>query len=174
MICLDTSFAQFFTLEFWNKLANIIMAIIAFGALWYTKRQLRSNREESRRATAYATYQEYLNLCFNNASLAYGNEEQIAKNEITKISYPWFISQMLFTFEQILENQKKDKQWETAITHQLKQHAWFLKKSNSAARDEWCYELKSLITIVVKDYEKLNSHTVKPPSGTVKKPKPLY
>lgn len=56
---------------------------------------------------------------------------------------------------------KKDKQWETAIMHQLKQHAWFLKKSNSAARDEWCSELKSLITIVVYDYEKLDSHAVK-------------
>lgn len=151
MICLDTSAAQLFTFEFWNNRADIIMALIAGIALVFTIKQLRSGRKESRRATAYSTYQEYLKLCFENAILAYGNQEEIIqKGNITK-EYPWFVSQMLFAFEQILENDKSDKQWKTSIKSQLERHAWYLKRSNTANRDEWSNELKSMINDVTAE-----------------------
>ncbi|KAE8177703.1 hypothetical protein GLP21_05230 [Photobacterium carnosum] len=151
MICLDTNIAQLLTFEFWNDRADIIMTLIAGIALLFTIIQLRSGRKESRRATAYSTYQEYLKLCFDNVVLAYGNKNEIIKNgEITK-EYPWFVSQMLFAFEQILENDNSDEQWKVSIKSQLKRHAWYMKRSNTANRDEWNNELRIIINEVIAE-----------------------
>lgn len=150
MTCLDTSIAQFFTLQFWNDRADIIMSVIAAVALAFTIKQLKSSRKESRRTTAYSTYQEYLRLCFDNPKFAYGNKNEIVLNGKTEEQYPWFVSQMLFAFEQILETDKSDNQWKTAIEAQLKRHAWYLKKSTSANREEWSTELSVIIKRVTQ------------------------
>ena len=151
MICLNTSVAQFLTYEFWNERANIIMFIIAALALILTLKQLSSGRKESRRATAYSAYQEYLQSCFENPKLAYGNQEDIVVDGKTIQEYPWFFSKMLFTFEQILETDKSDEQWTTSLRSQLERHAWYLKKSNTASRDEWSDELRSMIDDVTSE-----------------------
>ena len=149
MICLDTNAAQLLTFEFWNERADIIMAIVAILALILTLKQLQSGRLESRRATAYATYQEYLKNCAENPKLAYGNRNEIVLNGVTQEEYPWFISQMLFTFEQVLETSKSDKQWKTAIRSQLERHAWYLEGSNTVKREEWSKDLMTLIKEVI-------------------------
>ena len=68
------------------------------------------------------------------------------------------LPQMLFAFEQILENDKSDEQWKTSIKSQLERHAWYLKSSNSANRDEWSNELKSMINDVCCGKGNLASH----------------
>ncbi|MGR5355794.1 hypothetical protein [Vibrio chagasii] len=153
MICLDTNAAQLLTFEFWNERADIIMAIVAILALILTLKQLRSGRLESRRATAYATYQEYLKNCAENPKLAYGNRNEIVLNGVTREEYPWFISQMLFTFEQVLETSKSDKQWKTAIRSQLERHAWYLEGSNTIKRKEWSDELTALISVAISNWQ---------------------
>lgn len=153
MICLDTNAAQLLTFEFWNERADIIMAIVAILALITTIKQLRTGRLESRRATAYATYQEYLKNCANNPQFAYGNRNDIVVNGVINKEYPWFISQMLFTFEQVLETSKSDEQWKTAIQSQLKRHAWYLEKSNTVKRKEWCSTLMLLIEDAIKNWQ---------------------
>lgn len=145
MICLDTNAANLLTFEFWNERADIIMAVVAVLALMLTLKQLRSGRQESRRATAYATYQEYLKNCADNPKFAYGNKNDIVSNGVTHEKYPWFVSQMLFTFEQVLETSKSDKQWRTAIQSQLEKHAWYLERSNTIKRNEWSTDLMTLI-----------------------------
>ncbi|MGQ6251068.1 hypothetical protein ACUNF8_25035 [Serratia sp. IR-2025] len=145
MICLDVDIAQFMTYKFWNERADIITGCIAAIALLFTIIQLRANKREARRATAYNTYQEYLRLCFDNPKLAYGKENEIRKFDGIDIKYPWFISQMLFAFEQILENDMCDPEWETSIKSQLLRHSWYLKNSKSANRNEWNIKLKSII-----------------------------
>lgn len=149
MICLDTNAANLLTFEFWNERADIIMAVVAVLALMLTLQQLRSGRQESRRATAYATYQEYLKNCADNPKFAYGNKNDIVSNGVTHEKYPWFISQMLFTFEQVLETSKSDKQWRTAIQSQLEKHAWYLEGSNTVKREEWSKDLMTLIKEVI-------------------------
>ncbi|HIF9454769.1 TPA: hypothetical protein ACX6SO_003492, partial [Photobacterium damselae] len=144
MICLDTNAARLLTFDFWNDRADIIMMVIASIALVFTIKQLLSARKESRRATAYATYQEYLKLCFENPTLAYGNQSKIIQNDQTNPKYPWFVSQMLFAFEQILETDKSDDQWLVSIESQLERHAWYLKNSSTANRLEWNEELKAI------------------------------
>ncbi|CAI1841786.1 hypothetical protein [Serratia ficaria] len=146
MICLDMDIAQLLTYKFWNDRANIITACIAIIALSFTIKQLRASRRESRRATAYNTYQEYLKLCFENPEFAYGKENEIRKNGRIDNKYPWFISQMLFAFEQILENDKCDSEWKTSIKSQLLLHSWYLRVSKSANREEWSKELKNIIS----------------------------
>lgn len=137
MVCLDTSLSQMLTFAFWNDRAALITAAIAFAALIYTARQLKQNKIESRRNLSHTIYQNYLNLCFSNAELAYGNQEEIDGNPELKKKYPWFIAQMLFTFEQILDNGETDDKWNIAIAVQLKRHSWYLKKSKSVKCNEW-------------------------------------
>ncbi len=151
MICLDTSVAQLLTYDFWNDRADIIMTIVAALALILTLKQLHSGRQESRRATAYSAYQEYLKICFESPKLAYGNREEIVVDGKTVREYPWFISQMLFTFEQILEADKSDGQWRISIKSQLERHAWYLKKSSTANRDEWSDELNLMINDAIAE-----------------------
>ncbi|AIW17248.1 hypothetical protein VITU102760_19810 [Vibrio tubiashii] len=162
MICLDTNAARLLTFDFWNDRADIVMMVIASIALVFSIKQLLSGRKESRRATAYATYHEYLKLCFDNSALAYGNQSEIIQNGQTTPEYPWFVSQMLFAFEQILETDKSDEQWQISIKSQLERHAWYLKKSKTANRSEWNEELKAIIKQVtsevsVQPQEKLGS-----------------
>ncbi|WP_261858178.1 hypothetical protein [Photobacterium sanguinicancri] len=151
MICLDTNIAQLLTFDFWDKRADIFMMTIAGIALAFTVAQLRSGRRESRRATAYSAYQEYLKLCFENPDFAYGDQSTIKKNGKTNPKYPWFVSQMLFTFEQVLESDKSDNEWKTAIKSQLKMHKWYLKTSNSIERPEWRPELMAVLNEALKD-----------------------
>ncbi|TOA24852.1 hypothetical protein [Vibrio parahaemolyticus] len=158
MICLDTNAANLLTFEFWNERADIIMAVVAVLALMLTLQQLRSGRQESRRATAYATYQEYLKNCADNPKFAYGNKNDIVSNGVTHEKYPWFVSQMLFTFEQVLETSKSDKQWRTAIQSQLEKHAWYLERSNTIKRNEWSDDLMTLIRNALA-YKKTKNNT---------------
>ncbi|PSX21514.1 hypothetical protein C0W52_09370 [Photobacterium kishitanii] len=150
-MCFDTHLAQFLMFDFWDKRADIFMMIIAFVALTFTIIQLWISRRESRRTTAYSAYQEYLKLCFENHELSYGDESVIRNNkgEINP-QYPWFISHMLFTFEQILETDKNDKEWKIAITSQLENHKWYLKKSDSVKRLEWNSKLRCILIDVLK------------------------
>lgn len=151
MICLDTNAAQLLTFNFWNDRTDIIMMVIAIIALVFSIHQLLSGRKESRRATAYATYQEYLKLCFENSTLAYGNQSEIVQYGQTTPEYPWFVSQMLFAFEQILETDKSDEQWKISIKSQLERHAWYIKKSSTANRAEWNEELRAIIKLVTSE-----------------------
>ncbi|ETJ86937.1 hypothetical protein D029_3760 [Vibrio parahaemolyticus 970107] len=52
---------------------------------------------------------------------------------------------MLFTFEQILDVNKEDKDWNTTIIAQLKKHKLHLSKSGSVKREEWSEHLTKLI-----------------------------
>lgn len=145
MTCFEFSLAELLTFSFWNDRASIITAAIATLALAIAVCQLYINRYESRRNTAYSIYQEYLKLCFEYADLSYGKQSDILINGKINNKYPWFIAQMLFAFEQILEIDKNDENWNVAIASQLKKHQWYLKKSKSVERNEWNEKLKDII-----------------------------
>ena len=150
MICFDTSFAQILNLEFWNERVALIMMVIAGCALIFTAFQLVSGRKESRRSSAYSAYQAYLKICFDNSKLAFGDEKIIRNGNKLDPKYPWFIAQMLFSFEQILEIDQGEE-WDIAIKSQLNKHRWFLIRSNSVNRGEWSCKLKCLLNQVIKE-----------------------
>ncbi|MCU8063389.1 hypothetical protein L5L91_21850 [Shewanella sp. SM55] len=145
MICYETGLAAVLDAQLLANWATIAAPFIAISAISYAKRQLNASRADSRRATAYATYQSYLQLCFEHTTFARGNENDITRNQDDYERYKWFVAQMLFSFEQVLEAcSGDDDTWEPTIKHQLKRHKWHLDKSGSASRPEWSKALKVL------------------------------
>lgn len=145
MICFDNDIGYYLTFDFWNKRADIIVAIIASIALVFTIIQIMINRKEARRATAFAAYNEYLKLSFDFPDFSYGIQNKINANSSINLKYPWFVSRMLFCFEQILSVEKNNKEWLIALESQLSKHAWYLRKSKSVKRNEWSKELLNII-----------------------------
>ncbi|WP_311749951.1 hypothetical protein [Proteus penneri] len=135
------------------NLIPILTLVIAFLAYNLAKSQLASMKKESLRGIAYSVYKDYLRLCFENPDFSYGNKDKIVINGKLNEKYPWYISQMLFTFEQILEVDKKDNYWNKSIYSQLKRHDWYLKDSNSIKRCEWTPTLQKIIDIVIKEHK---------------------
>ncbi|MCU7984490.1 hypothetical protein ACRN96_05735 [Shewanella oncorhynchi] len=144
MMCFKSGFAALLDISLWAGWANIVMAIVAVLALLFARTQVESARRDSRRASAYAAYSEYLKLCIENESFARGMEIEITRNEDDYSKYRWFVANMLFAFEQVLEVCKDDPTWKETIRHQLLRHKWHLDKSGSAKRDEWGADLKDL------------------------------
>ena len=145
MKCFNISWSTLLDASLWASWSTIGMFIVAATAVVVAYRQLRSSKQESRRASAYAAYKEFLRLCFDHPDLAYGNEESIKECEKNYVQYRWFIAQMLFTFEQILKVLPNDPEWKTTISNQLKKHIWHLKESSSVKREEWSEPLMQLL-----------------------------
>lgn len=141
-MCFDFGAAQFLSFDFWDARADIFVMIIAFFALVFAIIQILSSRNEARRATAYASYQSYLNLCFEHPQLARGTKVDITSDPATYSKYRWFIAQMLFCFEQVLDAEPNSDTWNEAIKSQLKRHAWHLEVSKSVTRKEWSSRLR--------------------------------
>ncbi|WP_107947349.1 hypothetical protein [Shewanella baltica] len=144
MTCFKTGLASLLDLSLWSGWANIVMAVVAVLALLFARKQLESASKDSKRATAYSAYADYLKLCIENESLARGVEIEITRNDDNYSKYRWFVANMLFAFEQVLEACNDDTTWQETIRHQLKRHKWHLDKSRSTKRAEWSDELKAL------------------------------
>ncbi len=148
MTCFETGFSVLLDIQTWKNWLPIISLIIAVLAGCIALIQLHSGRNESRRATANNIYSQYLTLCFDNPKFAYGLSE--AEHDIeTYNKYRWFVSNMLFTFEQVLETQSKDEKWITTIQAQLKRHKKHLDKSSTVKDRVWNDELMELIEKVI-------------------------
>ncbi|KKY84360.1 hypothetical protein OA46_15080 [Enterobacter cloacae] len=149
MICFINDISYYLTFDFWNKRADIIVAVVAVIALLFTIFQIIINKREARRATALTAYNEYLKLSFDFPEYSYGDEQHISNNGSTFDKYPWFISRMLFCFEQILSVERNNNEWKIALESQLSKHSWFLKKSKSVRRKEWSKDLQKMINKVI-------------------------
>jgi len=150
MTCFNTGWAYLADYQFWDERTGIITAAVAVIALLIAWRQLWGSRKESRRATAYAAYSKFLELCEQNPNFAYAKEVAIKADSNKHIKYRWFVAQMLFAFEQILDVLPNDEKWNTTITNQLQKHCWHLKDSGSVKREEWNRPLQDLIEDVIK------------------------
>ncbi|WP_318403994.1 hypothetical protein [Photobacterium leiognathi] len=150
MTCFKTGLAALLDVNLWVSWANIVTCIVAIVAAVFAYRQWTSSKEEARRATAYSAYSKFLELCQQSPDFAYGKEKVIKANQKDYIQYRWFVAQMLFAFEQILDALPKDNEWKVTISNQLKKHAWHLKDSGSAKRGEWSKSLQTLIDDLIK------------------------
>lgn len=144
MICFKSGLSALLDISLWAGWANVVMAIVAVFALLFARTQVESARRDSRRASAYAAYGEYLKLCIENELFARGSEVEITPDEDNYSKYRWFVANMLFAFEQVLEACKDDPTWKETIKHQLLRHKWHLDRSGSAKRSEWSPCLKDL------------------------------
>ncbi len=92
------------------------------------------NTKLSREAAALAAYRKYLELCISNPGLAtyYSFSKAFdgksfkdirkSRSEIVD-SYEWFLSYLLNTCEEILENVSSKGEWRRALQNQLNYHA---------------------------------------------------
>ena len=126
------------------SISSIITAIIALLAVFIAYQQLEANKKQ----TAHTLYNEYLKLCFENPDLAAGlSKPPVRCQQYNK--YCWFLSQAMFTFEQILLAVNNEKQWRVTIEDQLQKHKAHLKISSAATKDEWEPQFSELIKKVV-------------------------
>ena len=150
--CYDIGFSALLDGALWIKWAGIFAniatcaaAIIAIIAAFIAYYQIKSSRQETRKSTAFNSYNQYLLLCINNPQYADGMEKPSQRTEHYS-KYRWFVSTMLFSFEQILDVQPQDEEWEKTIISQLKLHKEHLKSSRTVNEKEWSDELHILIT----------------------------
>ena len=125
-----------------SNMATIAAVIIAGVAGYIAYQQLLASRKQS----AAGLYKEYLQLCINNPDFAEGRYTANNKRE-----YRWFVSQVLFTFEQVIIANRGDKQWFDTIEYQLAIHKTHLTKSRTANSGEWEKEFDKLIKKVIND-----------------------
>lgn len=145
MKCFTTGWAALLDVSLWVNWATIAAPIIAGLAIGIALYQLKESRKESRRSSAYAIYTDYLQLCFDHQKYSCGFTIESSSDEDELNQYRWFITRMLFAFEQILDVYSDDEEWVTTIKSQLKRHEWHLSNSGTIRRGEWSADLTSLV-----------------------------
>lgn len=153
LTCFKTGLSALLDAELWVQwtdiLSNVLTVFIAGMALYIAHRQLMSNRTETRNATAHNLYHQYLKLCMDMPQYSYGMEKP--NHECIEYGkYCWFISAMLFTFEQILETMASDEKWQATIKSQLIIHKEFLSSSSTVREKKWNHKLQGLIEDVIQ------------------------
>ncbi|HIF9159812.1 TPA: hypothetical protein ACX6PK_000591 [Photobacterium damselae] len=146
-ICINLKVHPFFDAELWSSILSVladlaaISAVIIAGVAGYIAyQQLLANRKQS----AVTLYKEYLQLCIENPDFAEGKYSENKKRE-----YVWFVSKVLFTFEQVVIANQGDTQWFDTLENQLVFHKAHLTKSRTANSGEWENELDKLIKKVI-------------------------
>lgn len=133
--------------------APLLSSIIAIVAISVALYQLRVGRIETRSSQAHSIYQQYLAMCIQYPKFANGYVAKLdseSKRDPEYDRYKWFVSSLLFSFEQILEAKPKDKYWLTSIKEQLKIHKAHLSKAKTLKTGEWHISLQKLLDEVIK------------------------
>lgn len=157
MTCFQTGWAALLDVELWVKwstiataAATILMVVIAAVAACFGRKQIITARKESKRAIAHAAYDRYLDLCLEKTEFSFGSDDPKKTFGESKFKeYLWFVSKMLFAFEQILDVYTNDDAWSATIRSQLKRHKYHLNQSSTVIRKEWSEPLMKLINEVI-------------------------
>jgi hypothetical protein len=153
--CFSTGWAALLDADLWAKwldilakISTVLAVIVALLAARIAYKQFVSSIKETRNATAYSIYHQYLTLCLDKPQLSSGMQKP-HQHSVEYDKYRWFVSSMLFTFEQILDTQKDDPKWIKTITSQLKIHKHFLATSRTVRDKEWDEQLQTIIDDVL-------------------------
>lgn len=87
-------------------------------------------------------------MCIDMPLFAYGLDKPNSRT-IEYGQYCWFVSSMLFTFEQILETNSPDQKWQDTIKSQLLIHKNFLSISSTVRKRNWNNNLQKIIDEVI-------------------------
>lgn len=122
-----------------NAYAALATAVIASLALVGAVGQIIVGKREARLAVAKSIYREYLALAFANpkySSAAYPKKSPRMHafrmhsdqntNYETYEQYEFYVSNMLFAAEEILDITHNKSEWRTTLRDQLKYHALYL------------------------------------------------
>lgn len=155
--CFKTGWSALLDAGLWIKwlsiasnFATVTAVIVAIIAATIAYKQLISNVKVSKSSTANNIYQQYLHLCMEHPVFSLGMKKPDERNEeYTK--YCWFVSSMLFSFEQVLEINEDDDKWLRTIESQLARHASHLKSSSTVSDGHWNNNLQTLINKVISE-----------------------
>jgi hypothetical protein len=116
--------------------ATAASAVIAALAICIAAYQIRVSIFEARRATAYQIYKDYLSIAMENpkfSSASYPIDRprlyEFSQNELEYEKYEYFVSNLLFAAEGILEV-AADPAWRATLQDQLKYHALYLQSGD--------------------------------------------
>lgn len=150
MTCFETGWVVLLKLSYWKDLTAILTPIIALAGVVYAARQIYTSKREARRSTAYVVYNDYLKMCMDKPCYARG----LSINDPNyNDEYKWFVSRMLFAFEQIIAtcNKEDDNSWNITIEHQLSRHKSHLINSGTVLRKEWGPDLSRVIERIISN-----------------------
>lgn len=157
LTCFKTGWSALFDVSLWIKwlsiasnIATVTAVIVAIIAATIAYKQLLSNVRESKSSTANNIYQQYLHLCMEHPNFSFGMEKPDERSE-EYATYCWFVSSMLFSFEQVLEINEDDEKWVKTIESQLVRHASHLKSSTTVSEGYWNSNLEELINKVIRE-----------------------
>ncbi|MCL6272154.1 hypothetical protein M3P05_19725 [Sansalvadorimonas sp. 2012CJ34-2] len=153
MTCFETGLAALLKVELWVKWASIAAPLVTALAIFVAVRQINAAKIENKRAIAHAAYDRYLDLCFENTHFSCGYTTPSDTENDDNLKYRWFVSKMLFAFEQILDVYADDEEWINTIESQLSRHKSHLAHSSTVNGGEWSEQLKSLINKVIDSHE---------------------
>lgn len=157
--CFSVDLSILSDIDLWSKwvdmFSGVSTAAIAGLALYVAHhqlklgwQQLKSSASETKNATAYNLYHQYLTMCIDMPLFAYGLDKPNNRT-IEYGQYCWFVSSMLFTFEQILETNSPDQKWQDTIKSQLLIHKNFLSISTTVRKRNWNNNLQKMIDEVI-------------------------
>ena len=109
------------TWQRFGNVAQIISALASVAALIFVVLQLDVIRKNAQRANARQVY-----LSYSQASLRYPqfirpDYDAIKTNPVLLTQYKWYVSQMLWAFDEILSIET-DPEWEASFRYDLKNH----------------------------------------------------
>lgn len=146
MTCFETGLSVLLNMNMWEKWAPILISLLAIGLAYW---QLQVGRNSTKSAQAHSIYQQYLAMCMTNTEFASGKYVALNDDDIKYEEYTWFVSSMLFAFEQVLEASPNDEKWKVTIKSQLDRHKSHLIKSSTVSSNQWFKGLQDIINAVI-------------------------
>ncbi|WP_238787779.1 MULTISPECIES: hypothetical protein [Vibrio] len=151
-----------------SEFTGILALAVACGALLVAYRQYLISKTQARDLHAKNQYMSYLKLAFDNPkySLASYPEGSPRYYEFYRIRdeyirYEFYVSNLIFSVEQILELADWNQSWEDTVVDQLKYHAIYLDSYDFPEEhsDKRLLRMRErAIELYLKDGGKLNRH----------------
>ena len=148
--------------------AEIITASTAAIALVFAGIQVLQIRSSTRETTAIESYRAYLRHCCDKPHLSswsvfskwsgIHSPDGICEREEEKAeAYLWFLSEVLWTCELVLNASRNDASWRTAIQLQLSYHDASINEVWEKWRDTHTKTLQEIVDKVLKKYPPSNA-----------------
>ena len=151
--------------DYWtalNALATINIAVLTAFLAFYGLQQLHSIKKQTDVAKkhnnsliAHSAYSEYLKLAMEYPQFAHPNIAKLDENYELKNHYKWFVANMLYHFETVVDAVGNHDDWEKTLMPQIKKHGWYIYHNDRYTRDGWSDELQKLIKNAEKLYTRM-------------------
>lgn len=131
-----------------GNLAQVVLALLALGSLWFAWRQIKAARSAQREATAKAVYADFLKLAFEHQEYDNGPTEQGDKR------YEQFAGILLNACDELAlgmpPHTHRHAMWGKVISAELKAHSTYLASQRFRDLGGWDLYSSALKSIGLK------------------------